>query len=166
MEIWDILDESGKMTGGKIVRGEHLKEGEYHLAVHIWILNNNNEFLIQRRSNNIKHMPGIWATTGGSAISGEDSITSALREVKEELGIDLDNSKMKMLMRVKRKEHFADVWITKHNVSLDDLDIQVEEVSDVKWITKEELVDMVERGVFHDYGKEYFNYIFNEIGNI
>ncbi len=87
MELWDILDEDGNATGRTIMRGNELKEDEYHLVVHIWIINNKGEILIQKRSEHLEFAPGVWATTGGSAIKGEDSITAACRETKEELGI-------------------------------------------------------------------------------
>lgn len=35
----------------------------------------------------------MWETTGGSAVAGDDSLTAALRETKEELGIDLAESR-------------------------------------------------------------------------
>jgi 8-oxo-dGTP diphosphatase len=162
MEIWDLLNGEGTRLNKSIIRGEQLGEGEYHLAVHVWIINDSNEFLIQKRSDNLKHMPGLWATTGGSVVSGEDSITAALRETKEELGINLDVDKMMKINRVKKKDHFADVWITKKNISLNDLVIQVEEVSSVKWVNKEELKDMIDKGIFHNYGEEYFDSIFNK----
>jgi len=43
MEIWDILDKNGNMTGKTITRGDNLRDGEYHLIVHIWIINGKGE---------------------------------------------------------------------------------------------------------------------------
>jgi 8-oxo-dGTP diphosphatase len=165
MELWDLLDEKGISLNRTINRGQLLSEGEYHLAVHIWIVNDKNEFLIQKRADNLMHMPGVWAVTGGSVISGEDSIKAALREAKEELGIDLDMSKMIKINRMKKQDHFADVWIIKRNVSLEDLIIQIEEVSLVKWVNKKELLEMINTGVFHNYGPEYFNLLFKFIAD-
>lgn len=88
-EIWDIYDENRNLTGKTIKRAEYInkiKENEYHLVVHIWIKNDNNEWLISKRTPN-KHFPLLWECTGGSALAGEESLTAALREVKEELGI-------------------------------------------------------------------------------
>lgn len=162
MELWDLLDEKGNALNKTIIRGNPLSAGEYHLAVHIWIVNDKYEFLIQKRADNLKHLPGIWAATGGSAISGEDSITAALREVKEELGIEIAADKMKKLNRFRKKDHFADLWFTRKEVSLENLVIQIEEVSSVKWVNKEELLEMINNGSFHNYGQEYFKCIFEE----
>lgn len=162
MELWDLLDGMGNKLNKTIIRGEELQEGEFHLAVHIWIVNDNKEFLIQKRADNLKHLPGVWAVTGGSVLAGEDSLTAALREVKEEIGINIDSERIKMLFRIKKKDHFADVWIIRKNVALNELEIQVEEVSLAKWVSKEELSDMIYTGVFHNYGHDYFEAIFRE----
>lgn len=156
MEIWDILDKQGNKTDKTIVRGEPLKDGEYHLVVHIWIMNSKGEFLIQRRADTLKLMPGMWAATGGSALAGEDSKTAALREVKEELGIDINADSIHKIWRVTRKHNLADVWFVKKDVNIDDLELLEEEVSHAKWVSKEELKSMVTKGEFHNYGAEYF----------
>ena len=161
MEIWDILDEQGNFTGKTIVRGETLKEGEYHLVVHIWIVNDKGQYLIQRRADHLKLMPGMWATTGGSSIEGEDSKVAALRETKEELGLTIEPNKIHKLDRVKRIHNIVDVWVIRENVSLKDIKILEEEVSDVRWVTKAKLKEMIKNGDFHNYGEEYFKKIFN-----
>ncbi len=101
-EIWDIYDENRNLTGKTIKRAEYInkiKENEYHLVVHIWIKNDNNEWLISKRTPN-KHFPLLWECTGGSALAGEESLTAALREVKEELGITLDKSRAGFIKRL------------------------------------------------------------------
>ena len=57
MEIWDILDENGNKTGRTIIRGEKLEVDEYHLVVHIWIINSNGEILIQKRPEHLEFAP-------------------------------------------------------------------------------------------------------------
>ena len=159
MELWNILDSSGNKTGKTKVRGEELQEGEYHLVVHIWILNDKGQFLIQKRADHLKLMPGLWAATGGSIVAGEDGRTAAIREVKEELGFDVDETNFTKLRTIKRQDNFAEVWLVKQNVSIEDLILQVEEVSEAKWVHREELQNMVKAGVFHNYGEDYFKNI-------
>jgi isopentenyldiphosphate isomerase len=159
MELWDILDAEGNKTGRTIVRGEQLQDGECHLVVHIWILNDKGEFLIQKRADHLTLMPGLWAATGGSVVAGEDGRTAAIREAKEELGLDVDENNFTKLRTIKRQNNFAEVWLVKQNVSIEDLILQVEEVSEAKWVNKEELQGMVKAGVFHNYGEDYFRNI-------
>ena len=101
VEKWDILDENGTPTGKTALRGRNfLKNGEYHLVVHIWIFSSNGKILIQKRSNLKQLMPGEWAATGGAAISGESSFTAAQRELFEELGIASDENTLKNALEV------------------------------------------------------------------
>lgn len=151
MEIWDILDENGEKTGRTMVRGGNPKHGEYYLAVHIWIRNGRGEYLIQKRSDTKPLWPGMWAATGGAAISGEDSLDAALREVEEELGIKADQGNMRLIKRLKRKGTFADVWLLESDIPLEKIIMQQEEVSDVRWVSMEELKAMIRR-------KEFLNY--------
>ena len=105
MEKWDILNASGQPVGKTVVRGRSvLSNGEYHLVVHIWVESDDGRYLIQRRSENKKLMPGEWAATGGAAIAGEDSFAAAKRELKEELGIDSTKDTLKFVKRIKNTE--------------------------------------------------------------
>lgn len=161
MEIWDIMNENGVITGKTAVRGRTtLKNGEYHLVVHIWVVDSNGNFLIQRRSEKRKLMPGEWAATGGSAISGENSLTAAARELQEELGIKAPKGSLKLARRLKRRNSFLDIWFIKCDADISRLRLQRSEVAEVKWATMDELKIMVETQRFHNYGREYFKTVF------
>ncbi len=164
MELWDILDQSGNRTGRKMVRGQRrLLSGEYHLVVHIWPFDKNGQLLIQRRANTRKLMPNEWAATGGSAVSGEDSITAAMRELHEELGIETTPNEFLFARRLKRKNSFLDVWFVKVDVDICSLKLQKEEVSEVRWIGGNQLKYLVKQGRYHNYGREYFELVTNSL---
>lgn len=163
-EIWDIIDQNGNKTGKTTVRGRfNLNPGEYHLVVHIWIISSDGKILIQKRSKQKKLMPGEWAATGGAAISGENSFTAASRELFEELGIESNQNNLKKLLRIRRRNSLLDVWKIVADVPLKELKLQFTEVEDARWVTKEELQNMISNGDFHNYGKEYFNKVFEKI---
>lgn len=163
-EIWDILNENGSVTGKTAVRGiGALKPGEYHLVVHIWVTSDNGQILIQKRSQNKKLMPGEWAATGGAAVSGEDSFKAASRELFEELSINSTPETLKKLFRLKRRNSLLDVWTTKCNTPANELKLQESEVADAKWVSVPELKNMIKKGEFHNYGKEYFDKLFSAI---
>lgn len=165
-EKWDILDKNGNPIGKTTIRGKSfLKPGEYHLVVHIWIISDDGMYLIQRRSDSKKLMPGEWAATGGAAISGEDSFTAAKRELFEELGIQMTEKNSKKAFRIKRRNSLLDVWVTTSDLNAWELKLQESEVADAKWITETELKEMIENGEFHNYGKEYFERMFLETNN-
>ena len=103
MERWDLRDGEGNPTGETMERGEHLKPGQYHLVVHIWIIDGQGRLLIQKRAAHLKLMPDIWAATGGSAVAGEDSHTAAARELREELGIETAGEDLRFAGRIRRQ---------------------------------------------------------------
>ncbi|MBQ3052673.1 MAG: NUDIX domain-containing protein [Clostridia bacterium] len=162
-EKWDILDREGTPTGKTTVRGKcFLKQGEYHLVVHIWVVSKDGKYLIQRRSDTKKVMSGEWAATGGAAISGEDSYQAASRELFEELGILMNRDNVKKAFRIRRKNSLVDVWMTVSDKREDELVLQESEVADAKWVTAATLRQMIADGKFHNYGKEYFDLMFSE----
>lgn len=162
MEYWDILDKNGNKTGKTIVRGKRcLGKGEYHLVVHIWVINDKGEFLIQRRSDDKPLMAGEWAATGGSAISGEGSRHAALRELSEELGIRVPRRKMVLVRRQLRKYSINDIYAVRCNIPAERCRLQKEEVAEVKWVSCDELKQMVDSGKYHNYGKYYFDIVYS-----
>lgn len=154
MEYWDIYDKDRNKTGKIIKRGERLLDGEYHLIVHIWIKNSNNEFLVQQRSEYVKN-PLIWSTTGGSAIAGEDSKTAALREVNEELGIDLSKENGFLfdvdIYEEDNQKYISDTYLYFINLDIDKVKLQQEEVKQVKYLKMDKIKGMMKNGDFFIY---------------
>lgn len=165
-EKWDILDENGVPTGKTTLRGRSfLKNGEYHLVVHIWIVSKDGRILIQRRSDDKKLMPGEWAATGGAAIAGETSFYAARRELFEELSIESNEATLKKILRIKKRNSLLDVWVTVCDTPVEKLTLQESEVAEAKWVTVAELDEMISSGKFHNYGKEYFVQVMEKIDN-
>ena len=164
MEKWDILNADGEPVGKTTLRGKcNLKPGEYHLVVHIWIVSSRGEFLVQRRSDSKKLMPGEWAATGGAAVAGENSYTAANRELYEELGIPSNKQTLKKLTRIKRRNSLLDIWFINTDIKLERLRLQADEVAEARWVTEDELQNMIEKGVFHNYGKDYFKSVLEAV---
>ena len=165
-EKWDILNDRGIATGRTTLRGDYVfKKGEYHLVVHIWIFSPDGKFLIQRRSEDKKLMPGEWAATGGAAISGEDSFSAAARELYEELGIKSDRGSLLFLKRIKRRNSFLDIWYITTDMPVSELNLQKSEVAEAKWVSEETLKKMIGEGKYHNYGQEYFSTVLDAVKN-
>jgi len=167
MEIWDILDESGNKTGKTIERGKPLSQGEYHLVVDVWIMNSKSEFLISRRTPSKYPDPGKWNPVCGSAVAGEDSISSALRETKEELGISLDIQSGRLIKRFTcGPESIIDVWFFIQDVDISTVELQDEETDDVMWTSAKMLKHMIDNNDFiHPKRVPYVNELFQLSGH-
>jgi len=165
-EIWDITDAEGRPTGLTMEKGAPMRPGEYHLSVSVWIVNDSGEFLISRRVPGKKAAPGMWEAAGGSALAGEDALTAALREVKEELGLVLDPAKGHVFSRYTWPHSDGSgaacivVWIFRQEAALSGLSLQREETCGAKWASKEQLRALIRDGkmIPYTYIEELFRH--------
>ena len=89
MELWDIYDKDKKRTGRTMKRNDWiLQDGEYHLTVLGVVCRPDGKYLITKRVMTKAWAPGHWEVSGGAAQAGEESLEAAIREVKEETGLD------------------------------------------------------------------------------
>lgn len=97
IEQWEILDNNGDPTGEIMEKYDQkvFDRGLYHLGSDVWIINSENKILIQKRSQQKRLEPNVWAMTGGSVILEEKSKETIVREAKEELDIDINPSDAK-----------------------------------------------------------------------
>ncbi|MBW2182232.1 MAG: NUDIX domain-containing protein, partial [Deltaproteobacteria bacterium] len=59
-EYIDVISPDGNLTGVSKSRNEIHQEGIWHRSVHIWVLNDKEELLIQRRALEKESHPGLW----------------------------------------------------------------------------------------------------------
>lgn len=159
IEYWDIYDENRNKTGRTHRRGDEMQLDDYHLVVHVCIFNSNNELLIQRRHPDKIGWPGMWdISAAGSALQGEDSRMAASREVKEELGIEINLDRLRPHFTINFEQGFDDYWFIEQEIDLKDITLQAEEVIDAKWVKEDELIELLENGQFIPYwfGKNIF----------
>lgn len=146
-ELWDIYDINRNLTGRTHRRGVSMAPGDYHLVVHVCIFNSKNELLIQRRQPWKKGWPNMWdVSVGGSAIAGDDSQKAAMRETKEEIGLDIDLTGVRPHLTINFEHGFDDYYLLTMDIDIRKLKLQKEEVREVKWVNKEELLRMVDSG--------------------
>ena len=153
MELRDLYDENKKITGETIYKGQDVTIGLYYITVLIFIQNNKNEFLLQKR---VKKKDGKWATTGGHPVSGETSKQGIITEIKEELGINVVEENVKLFKTIKTEDDFVDIYYLKEDIDINEIKIQKEEVEDVKWSTIDEIQKMIQQEIFSESHKDFF----------
>lgn len=153
MEIFDVYNNDRIKTGATHIRGEKCDLNENRVVVHIVIFNSKNEMLIQRRQLTKSSFGGRWdISCGGCSTTGETSGETATREIKEELGLDIDLTTTRPHFTMNFEHGFDDFYILNMDIDLKDITIQEEEVMDVKWASKDEILDMY-------YNSEFVNYL-------
>lgn len=159
MELLDIVDEQGNPTGQTVERGKAHKEGIRHRSSHVWLMRRRGgkvEILLQKRSRSKDSFPGCYdISSAGHIPAGVDYISSALRELQEELGVEAEGFELQYCG--KRFIYYEAVFYDKpfidnqvSNIYILWLDreaegftLQKEEVEEVKWFDFEECVELV-----------------------
>lgn len=166
MEQLDLYDKNMEPIHKTMIRGGSNSKGEYYIIVHIWIQNNNQQFLIQQRNKASDAIPHQWAVTTGAVVTGETSIQGAIREVYEELGIRLSSNHFQLLAQYfiddKHANYRTDLYIVKEDILLNDCKIDTVEVRELAYKTMPQIKDMIERNQFWNYERllarsGYFN---------
>ncbi len=148
MELWDLYTRDRQPTGETHIRGEKLPPERYHLVVHVWIRNSRGEWLISQRTASRPTFPLKWECVGGSVTAGEDSLTGAIREAKEEVGVDFDPAQGKLVNTTVR-EHFQDIkddWLFLYDGPIDLRNATTDEVTDMRWMTVTEIRTLYDEG--------------------
>lgn len=158
-ECYDVVDEKDNVIG-KATREECHKNGLIHRAIHVIILNKDNQILLQKRSMKKDMYKGNWSTsTSGHVDSGESYEEAAHRELKEELGIDTDFKELfTFLAKIEKESEFCKVFIARYDGSFE---YNREEIDETKFLSKEEIDNLISKDMKRV--DEEFIIIFNEL---
>ena len=140
MELFDVVDKNRKKCGYTKIRGSNLLDGEYNTGIEIWIFNDK-KLLMTKRSLK-KSYPGKWEVPGGCSQKDETSMDTWIREIKEEIGILIDNNDIELIDTTIYKNQFVDIYKSNKIIDLNEVILQKDEVSDIKYVTKEEFLKM------------------------
>ncbi len=157
MEYFDVYARDGEKLDKAVPRGTKLKAHEYFLVVHIWVHNNNHQYLVQKRAKKTDRNPGLWATTSGLVLKDENPLEAARRELYEELSIATSNDALSLVDIVRTDEGpyrtITHVYRLKKDVIIEQLTLETEEVAQVQWLSLERIEMMANDGLFWDYRK-------------
>mgnify|MGYP004490618687 FL=1 len=154
MEFLSIYDNNKQKTPKKIQRGVKPKENEHILITIIIIENNDNKYLVQKTS---KEKGNDYAFTGGHVTYNETSEDAIIREVKEELGIDISKERIKYVADIELGIPFMDIYYLKDDIKLKDIMLQEEEVESLNYLTKEEIEALIRNNKFRKSHEKAFN---------
>ena len=173
MEYIDIFDENNNPMGKIKEKTKAHEEGNFHRTAHIWIINGKKELLLQKRSATKKSHPNCWDISGAGHIrAGESVIEGAIRELKEELGIEANENDLRFIDIVKstknpKNQEFGYVYLLESNHEIKDYIFEDNEVSEVKYVYFEDLEKMVaDRAEGFLTHEEEYKKLFQYIRNI
>ena len=166
VEYWDVYDAERRPTGRTIQRGMPLGEDDYVLVVNVFLRNRRGEWLLTQRTEN-KTQPLKWEPPGGHALSGETSLETALREMREETGIHLNAEDGELFTSLRRirpsweNPGFVDLWVFPWDGEIADVVLQPGETRAARWASNAEVLRLIADGEFvpvevHPYYRDLF----------
>lgn len=156
-EIWDAYDKDGNKLGFDHFRDEPIPGGVYHIVVEIYTITEKNEVLITQRHQN-KPWPLKWEITGGSILKGETPEQGAIRELKEETGIEVAESDLNFVYSYIYKnvpsiyKCFV-VFIDKEKTTIQ---LQEGETIDYRYLSYNEFKEFIKTDDYVDWVRERF----------
>jgi isopentenyldiphosphate isomerase len=159
------------------LKSEAHKNGWLHPTVHIWFYTDSGEILIQKRAEDKKSFPDLWdVSVAGHIETGEEAIISAIREIKEEIGLSVTPDQLLKIGIFKEKfehsEKFKDneihhIYLCRLITDIRSLKIQKEELSEIRLIS----IDSFERATVKlndsirlvPHYPDYYSFILKEI---
>lgn len=143
MELRDLYDKNSNLIGKTYRKGEAIPDDCYPMVVMAVIRNSKGEFLMQKR---VESKGGDWGVTGGHPKSGETPIEGIITEVKEELGLVFSAEGFTEFDSGCDGKDCYKMYLVNRDISIDDILVQKEELTEVRWFSMEELRRMVENG--------------------
>lgn len=151
MELWDLLDKDRNPLGITHPRGRQypMPPHTYHTIVSVFTVDKGNRLLLTLRAPTKGMYPGYWEFTGGSGIAGEDSLTSAHRELSEETGLTIPKEELTFLGTLREPSAFMDCYLCRLDKAGEEVTVTLQEgeTVDFQWITFCEFEAMIHKGL-------------------
>lgn len=152
-EYIDILNADGSATGKSCLKSEIHSEGFFHDTAHVWYYNADSEILLAQRSASKTIYPLLWdISVAGHVDSGETIEEAAIRETQEEIGIKVSENDLEKIGIYKcfqsypngiKDNEFHHTYIARINCTLEDLQIDKDEVGKVKFVSIPEFRELL-----------------------
>lgn len=167
MELLDIITPAGAPTGVVKPKHEVHRDGDWHLAAHLWIVTPDRRVVLQRRSDTKENFPSLWdISVAGHVNAGESSLDAIVREAAEELGLRVDPAALELLGSAPYhavlndgayiENEIHDIYLVRLDVDVALLRLDPAEVAEVALVRSEEFssFDMVPHPASHEFLRE------------
>ena len=163
MEMVEVIDANFNVL--KIVsREEIIEKNLKHKGAFVIVKNDSGQCYAQKRSAKKETYPGLWCVSaGGGVVAGESFEAAASRELEEELGIKAE------IEFAFDFSFYSDVanYISKIYIAVYNGEIRPnpEEIEQGKWVTKEEVMQMIQENQLCPDTAQYMQIYFEKFEN-
>ncbi len=143
-ELFYWVDDNDRVLGS-VERGiAHQNQKMKHRSIFILLFNRNNEILLQKRSQSKDSFPLFWTVSvSGHVVYGQSYDEAALRELKEELGLNLTLQKLSKIY-IEEEREFACLY---RGDLIDELLIKFDrdEIEQIQWVNLDNLLSFIDK---------------------
>ena len=156
LKVKIISDEFVNVIDGN----DRITDGELHPTVHVWLIRRRDMgiyVLLQKRSHNKDIYPDMWdVSSAGHVRQGQEYGMTAIRETREELGLEIAREKLEFL-GFRRNSHTEDnikdneltaVFMCREDIDDSMINPNPSEVSETGWAEIDELLTVMNDGDF------------------
>ena len=142
-EVFDVVNANDVVIGQATRNEVHKNPSLIHRVIHVWVVNNKNEILIQKRSLTKDKLAGFWdISCGGHVQSGFTPNQTVERELKEELGISGEPRFIKKyLVELSDQTEMTNLYVVSHNGPFK---FSMDETSEVKFFSEQQVQSLIE----------------------
>ncbi|MEY8848611.1 NUDIX domain-containing protein [Psychroserpens sp. XS_ASV72] len=144
-ELIDIVDQNYIPIGISVPKSEIHSKGHLHNTAHVWLYRSDGSILLQQRAASKTICPLLWdVSVAGHVDAGETIENAAIREAKEEIGINISHPNLDKIGVFDCFQSYANgitdnefhhTFICKTTLSIEDFTPQKDEVEDLKFVT-------------------------------
>ena len=149
-----MLFRSGTPIGLVKLKSEIHRDGDLHRTIHLWIVTSDLRLLLQLRASTKVNHPSLWdVSVAGHVDAGERAEEAAMREAREELGIEIGEAELVHIGTIRERwvmregtyidNEIEEVYVVRREVELNSLTLQASEVDDVELVPLARLRDRV-----------------------
>ena len=167
MEKWNAYTRDGRLTDTVLYRGEPIPAGLYHVACEILIRHTDGDYLLMKRSVLKRDYGGMYETGAGGAMQyGEEPTECAVREMKEETGLDAGE-----LIHINTKisdesQMIVHSYLTVVDCPKDSVTLQYGETEGYKWVNEKEFIEFINSDGMIAHSRKRLENYFRSLGYI
>ncbi len=160
-EIIDMITEEDEVIG-TMTRKEVIEQNLLHRSVFIFVFNENGDVFIQKRSEDKDILPGMYGVSCGGFVQSEETYEDgAERELKEELGIESPMIFIKQArFKSDKQNYIGHIYALEYD---GEINFNDGEVVDGKFVSEEELMELIKKKDFLPDAKKMIEQYFSEI---
>ena len=143
MELEDLYDNNFNKLNKTIIRRVDEIPKDCYVMMSYALIKNDDKYLLEQETEKSNY---TYAIPGGHLVAGEDGLEGLKRELKEELSLENVKTKHIDTILYPYNNYIFNIYLIEDRVNINDLIFQKDEVLNINWYSKNEILDLINNG--------------------